>query len=300
MDKREAYQILGINSDDGPDEIRRKYHLLMHVYHPDAAGQGDPVDLEMPKKLNEAFRFLKREGFFLKNKAIQDWGIRENDSAFCKRRIYMEDDLFGDKMILDTGAVGRFYWDPELEPFSLLLKSIGEAVSGLMEEAARTAGDVPKKTHMRFGAKLLHLLLQEYVDPYECIRFACPSGQRDREDENVYRLRCHLKPDRGWMGRRYRASECSVRAQESRLLAYAGEEKVGQITFEQDYLYYVVTPLFLQGAATARLCVEEGHSSYLSAELVLHIDPRKKRDMTSRINLEIAETMKRYDEYLKG
>lgn len=285
MNKEEAYRILELGEDDRPEEIRRKYHLLMHFYHPDAAGDEDLYSLEMTKKLNEAFRFLKREGA-LNQSTIRDWGIRENTSAFCKRKIYMAEDLFGDEIIVDTGAEGRFYWEPDIEPFPLLLKSLGEAVNGLMDKASKAYAGSPfgelEESHTRFRAKLLHLLVQEYVDPYECIRLLYLSGQTESEDQRsavTCRIRCHLK----WARRKPEEETIPVRAYRNRLFAYVGNELAGQITFEEDFLYYIVTPLFLQGAVDAVLKVKEKNTdrkknvAYRSAEMILQIDKIRSR-----------------------
>lgn len=295
MNQQEAYGILGISAGDEPEDIRRKYHRLMHMYHPDAGGGKETHNHEMAQKLNEAFRLLKREGFLAKKNTMRDWGIRENPAAFCARKLYMEEELFGDEIIVDTGAMGRFYWEPDMEPFALLLKSLGEAVNGLIEGAV-------DERQMRCKAKLLHLLIQEYVQPYECISLLYPLEQTDTEHVKLCRLHCHLKPDGKGNIRAYQEEQMRVLAQGSRLYGYVGQALIGQITFAEDYLYYLVTPLFLQGAAEAVLQVKDikmarrKNLPYLSAEMSLRIDQSKMRDLTARINAEIAHTLKVYTE----
>ncbi len=69
---------------------------------------------------------------------------------------------------------------------------------------------------------------------------------------------------------------------------------MGRIEFEEDSLYYIVTPLFLQNAATAKLHPEpQGKSKkrYLKANMILYVDPASKKDMTERINAEIRATL---------
>ena len=125
MDKQEAYRILGIKKGDKLRDVRRKYHLLMHEHHPDSSPDNKS---DTAKKLNEAFAIIKREGISAKYQ-IRDWGIAENKNAFCERKLYMEDTLFGDEIVVDTGGYGKFYWEPDMESFGMLLKSLGEAVN---------------------------------------------------------------------------------------------------------------------------------------------------------------------------
>ena len=71
---------------------------------------------------------------------------------------------------------------------------------------------------------------------------------------------------------------------------------IGQIDFDENYLYYVITPLFIQKAVKYTIKVnEKKHISrsayYYPAKLSLTIDSSKKQDMTQRLNLEIASLL---------
>ena len=46
----------------------------------------------------------------------------------------MEEDLYGDAVLIDTGLYGRYWWDPETESFQMLLKSVSEAARKVMED----------------------------------------------------------------------------------------------------------------------------------------------------------------------
>ncbi len=285
MDKQEAYSLLGIESGDKLRDVRRKYHLLMHVHHPDVLSENGSTDTA--RKLNEAFEIIKREGISSGIKAV-DWGIGENASAYCRRKLYMEDNLFGDEIIVDTGAYGKYYWEPDMESFRMLLKSLGEAVNGLLDGAQGM-----------IRAKLLHLLIQEFIDPYECIGILYPYEKEEGSLIQTYRIRCQIKPVTKDADRLIDKEKPKIRVNDSRLHVFLDSGIVGQIVFEEDRLYYLVTPLFLQKAARAELQIEgvrNKRKPYMDASIILHVDPSKKTDMTEKINEEIKRTLKCKDE----
>ncbi|MBQ7588683.1 MAG: hypothetical protein IJT37_11745 [Lachnospiraceae bacterium] len=282
MDKQEALSLLGVESGDKLRDVRRKYHLLMHMHHPDAlSGNGNP---DTARKLNEAFGIIKREGIARAIKAV-DWGIDENGAAFCKRKLYMEDNLFGDEIIVDTGAFGKYYWQPDMESFRMLLKSIGEAVNTLLDDAQGIT-----------KAKLLHLLIQEFIDPYECIGILYPYEGEDGTLIQTYRIKCQIRPISKDAERLMEREAPEIRVKDSRLHVFLDSGEAGQIVFTEDRLYYLVTPLFLQKAAKAELEIEgirHLRKSYMDATMILNVDPSKKSDMTEKINEEITRMLKK-------
>ena len=286
MDKQEAYRILGIKKGDKLRDVRRKYHLLMHEHHPDSSPDNKS---DTAKKLNEAFAIIKREGISAKYQ-IRDWGIAENKNAFCERKLYMEDNLFGDEIVVDTGAYGKYYWQPDMESFGMLLKSLGEAVNGLLDGSG---------THRIMKAKLLHLLIQEFIDPYECIGLLYPYDEDEGSVLHTYRIKCQIKPMAKDADRLIDGETPEIKVKDSRLHIVIDSKVAGQIMFEEDSLFYLVTPLFLQKAANAELQIEgvrNTRKSYMDATMILHVDRSKKKDMTEKINEEITRMLKRKDE----
>ena len=299
MNKQEAYHILGVRPEDPFQEIRRRYHLLMHVCHPDATGEQDPGSLEEAQRVTEAFRYLKKH-LPVQEINAQNWGLQENPDAFCRRRIYLEEDLYGDGILVDTGIFGKFYWDPDLETFPLFLKSVGEAARILSEERQRPV-----------SAKLLHLLIQEYIKPWECLQLFGRTQQTDPQEWECL-LKCHLKPamsmrelTREWNRTGSANADpgnadpenvaettgISVSVKDSRLLAHTQDKTLGQITFEDNCLYYLVTPLLLQGAARASLTLKAPRP-VIRAELKLQVRPERTFDPTRQLNREIIKTLK--------
>ena len=287
MDRQEAYSLLGVESGDRLRDVRRKYHLLMHIHHPDVLYENGSADTA--RKLNEAFEIIKREGISSGIKIV-DWGIGENAAAYCKRKLYMEDNLFGDEIVVDTGAYGKYYWQPDMESFRMLLKSLGEAVNGLLDGSG---------THRITKAKLLHLLIQEFIDPYECIGLLYPYDEDEGSVLYTYRIKCQIKPMAKDADRLIDGETPEIKVKDSRLHIVIDSKVAGQIVFEEDSLFYLVTPLFLQKAAKAELRiagVRNTRKPYMDATMILHVDRSKKKDMTEKINEEITRTLKRKDE----
>ena len=293
MDKQEAHRILGIKKGDKLRDVRRKYHLLMHEHHPDSSPGNDKS--ETAKKLNEAFSIIKREGISAKYQ-MRDWGIAENEKAFCERKLYMEDTLFGDEIVVDTGGYGKFYWEPDMESFRMLLKSLGETVNMILEDRIEGSSDRTDGAYLSVKAKLLHLLIQEFVDPYECIKLLYPYESNRDGSLLTFKLKCQIKPDSpGDLGKISR-SEPLIRARGSKLFVITDNERAGQIAFDEDWLYYLITPLFLQKAAVAVLEIRgigevRKRQQYISSDMILKVDLLKKTDMTEKINEKITRML---------
>ena len=282
MEISEAYSLLGISSGDRMEDVRRKYHRLMNRHHPDVLP--DNEDSKTAQKINEAFALIKREGISSKLQ-ITEWGIEENPRAFCKRKLYMEDSFFGKELVIDTGGYGRYYWEPDMESFPMLLKSVGEAANSLLPESARAV-----------KAKLLHLLLQEFIDAFRCLEILYPHVENDTLIQ-TFQIKCQIKADDSLVNGHIPLEQIQIQPQDSKLLMYHKGTTMGQIMFEEDWLYYLITPLFFQNAAKADLFEEkrgmrQAHD-FVSATMCMHVDPSRKQDPTEKINAEIKRVLKR-------
>ena len=40
--------------------------------------------------------------------------------------------------------------------------------------------------------KLLHLLIQEFIDPFECIRLLCPYEEKEDSEMQIFRIKCRV------------------------------------------------------------------------------------------------------------
>lgn len=281
MNRKQALQILGLSEDDDAVFIRTRYRKLMKKYHPDAS-EDESAGLAMAQNLTEAYRILKEEGLLASEKNAVDWGLRENPDAFTKRMIYMEDDLFGNAITAETGLRGRFFWDPEIESFAALLKSVNMECIRILEMD-------PDEERQKGRAKLLHLLLQEFIDPLESLSILSSMG-RVKNKGDTYTIPCQVKPFPGKEKTAFSGGKLSVTAEGSRLLAAASGESCGTIHFQENEFYYIVTPLIIQKAAKASLMLDEKRT-HLSCRMEITVDKNRTTDATEKINAEIKRML---------
>ncbi len=286
MDKSEALRILGIY-DDVPEEIRKRYCELMKRHHPDVSGDSS-LSLQKAQQITEAYRFLKAEGILREKQSGHDWGFHENKAAFTTRPLLMEETLYGNALIVDTGISGKYYWDPELESFQIFMKSVHAAVSRIID---REEDRLTEEQTASLRIRLFHLLLQEFVDPYETIRMLFPPAAANGK-KIIYHVPCDIMPVKKATSSLTVSGRSVVTARDSRLfLSDSGKESY-TVTFQENAYYYIITPMILQGAAhavfvPASVISEKNKSRYVSGKMIIDVDEEKKKDPTGRINEEI-------------
>lgn len=68
---KSLYEILGVNSDSGKDEIKKKYRELAKKYHPDRminASEKEKAEAEKKfREINDAYTILSDMEIFMKN-----------------------------------------------------------------------------------------------------------------------------------------------------------------------------------------------------------------------------------------
>ena len=325
MERSMACRILGIREDEEDQEyIRKQYRSLVKRHHPDVAGSGSGR-LERVQQITEAYRVLKKDNILQPKKKKAVWPASENRAAFTQRNIYMEEEFFGNKMTIDTGIRGRYYWDPDLESFSLLMKSISLEMRHILEDYEMDR--LSENSGIRVRAKLMHLLLQEFIDPYESIRLISTVVQADEAPPDLccYFIPCHLKADevRKSLNNRDKYPAYSDEGNPDPLnnhrkdpdplnihtgysvfvngnnLAVADKAYSGKVTFDENMFYYVVTPMIIQGAASVYFLPEKKTTgkirkgSCIKGRLRLEVDETRKKDMTAKINQEIESMLAR-------
>ena len=289
MNRQQALHIMGISEEEDAVYLRTRYRQLMKQYHPDSPEAGRD-DLIIAQQLTEAYRILKAELSMSPGKAVRDWGLKENPQAFTKRTVFLEDFLFGHDISAETGIRGRFYWDPEIETFSSLLKSTGMETVRILENSGASFTQQDR-------AKLLHLLLQEFIDPCESLKAYISMGKVKTKDR-VCLIPCHLKLLSGRekaFARNEKMSrnvELEIFAEGSRLLAADQAGACGVVHFNENEFYYIITPLILRNEASARLFLEKGRT-HLGGKLCLMPDQDAGTDVTEKINQEIRRMLER-------
>ena len=310
MNIEKAFRILGVSEDEDPDVIRKRFRELLFKYHPDQAGD-DPRQLAMAQQVILAYSHLRENGILKEAPGQADDGIRKNEKAFVKRKIFMQETLFGDDITVDTGMYGKYCRDPGIESFPLLLKSVSASAERLLNRyrdkytdkyTNQYTDETPDMAAKK--VKLLHLLLQQFIDPYSSIHQV--ESVRHGEEPHSYRIPCHAKPAAGISLRKgaFEAGTYPVIRTGNKLIIEepaAGERGMGEkmrcdISFSDNALYYIVTPMILQGAAEGTFHQTEPagrqkRREYLTGELILFVDEEKGKDATEKINEEIRKTL---------
>ena len=284
MEIEEAVRLLGLLPGDEREVLRQKYHEQLRLFHPDQVG--DHRGTAKTQELNEAYALLKANWSKVKCLFPKGrWMAGENRKAYRERRILMLDAPFGEEIVLDTGYRGRYYWNREMEPFRLFLASVGEAAVELLGLAGGNDA---------LRGKLLHLLIQEYIHPLTCLE-----AMAEAKGGGEYHLRCHM--ERGKDLDIHTLASMAVAVRETRI--YGLDEQGmprGQVSFSEDALYYVVTPLLRQGVYMGRLQMGEERSgirekkkspSHVPATLVLTPTGKPWRDPSEKINREIRRVL---------
>ena len=86
----QAWKILGLNGTENEREVKKKYHKLMHDYHPDS---NKSKNSEFAAKINRAYELImadfsgqKNNKTVIKNKPkTKNWNAKENKNAYTRR-----------------------------------------------------------------------------------------------------------------------------------------------------------------------------------------------------------------------
>lgn len=279
MQMAEAIGLLGLEAGDDLGKLRQKYHARMRAVHPDVAGQerGTPLS----QRLNEAYALVRENWPPAVFPAKGRLPVPENPLALTERTVWMVDAPFGEEILLEM-ARGRYYWEERQEPFPLFLKSVREASLSL-------ANGVFLSERERIA--LFHWLVQCFVDPLPCLNSLAGEGRVAKEGED-YRIRSHLLYWEGEM-----PAHLPVRVESSRILAGGGEKepiREGQVSFAEDSLFYVVTPLLVQGVMEGELFVPPKAAAgrgKREAVLTLHPTGKKWENPTGKVNEKIRQLL---------
>jgi len=91
MDKKDYYEILGVERDASPSKIKEAYRRLAFQYHPDR-NRENPAAVERMKEINEAYAVLSDPE---KRKTYDTFGQHYGSSAYDRfKQRYSEEDIF--------------------------------------------------------------------------------------------------------------------------------------------------------------------------------------------------------------
>ena len=115
MNRSQALAIMGIQPDIGTDDLKKRYHALIMLTHPDSVKEHDyPYHVY---EINAAYEYLlknmeeeirRKE---TRERSIIRWNAPQNPNAYAPRDIYQYyDDLDGNRIGIVTVDTGRYMW----------------------------------------------------------------------------------------------------------------------------------------------------------------------------------------------
>ena len=75
MNTQEAMKILGVIPGDDSREIKRKYHKLISLFHPDSFSNSGTENIHQAQEINEAYRVLSLP---VETTKVVSFGTKEN------------------------------------------------------------------------------------------------------------------------------------------------------------------------------------------------------------------------------
>ncbi len=242
MDINEAYRILGAARNDDENTIKKKYKRLLFLHHPDSKRhRGENPDDTMAMRIIEAYKVIRQSSDSEYDQTKDDWDFEAavNEKAFSNRNVYVQYRIYDDEDLpLSKVAEGKYIWDPDLEDFPFFTKSVFEAAKDAIEESS-------KVVLQDILMEVFHLMMQEYVFPADAARKLGELIQETTDSEK-YQFYGYIKEDRKNKSVVFHDGEpVEVFLSENKAVVHNPITGMflGEISFDDDALYYVVLPL---------------------------------------------------------
>ncbi len=222
----------------------------------------------------------------MKNRAFDFSGWDVNKSAFAERNIYDiyhmdlydldEEEQARARGMYQLLGKGRFFWNPDEEEFSCFLRSLHHLSLKLLKEvqdkAARAAGRMPglwdeeelMQLRMPYQLQLFGLLADQFVQPLKCLHALEEPVDTDKEGREIFCVRAFAgAKERGEIYRNI----CSLKAgnpvyvdgiKNRRIQLSNGQQgSLGELSLQDDELYFCIIPLLKQKRAQVKLVVSK-------------------------------------------
>ena len=290
MNKPTACTILGVRPDIQPDELKKRYHALMMLTHPDS-----PEEHEYPyavHEINVAYEYLlKHMKEETRQKEAEEksrirWNAPENPNAYAPRDIYQYvDDAEGNRIGTVTVDTGRFMWIPD-EEFPLFLKSLYACARQLIAD-----DDEEKHTDRSDDVGLLadiaYLLAGQFFGADMAL-----SLMKKEKTEDIYYCKAMLELGTGAKQPVTGDTLIPSHVRDHRLYMSdrAGHE-LGYISFKDDRLLFGLVPLFEQRKVQVKATVSESGRSVDIDFYLKRIDTDGSSAVDS-VNLRIMERLR--------
>lgn len=319
MDVEQARKILGIGLQEDEQAMKACFRQLIRKYHPDAIGSELPEHRQRAQEINEAYRILKihyRSGQPAKKVIV--WNARVNEAACAERNIYVpysyED---APENLRQWAARGKYMWDPEEEEFRDFLRSASEVSGKLLSDLETEIFLISaeqNKIRFQYQAKLLQLVMQQFVEPLECLEKLVEAENIDTEGRSIYRFRAYLGGEHGsesYQGvAQLKTGESIYPAALKNNRIYVRNSRgtiLGHLSFEDDALYVCIIPLLREKRAQVKMNVRKAVISRRSrpakvkAEVVLwlRISKENRREALQKETEEIKRLLQAYKKVLE-
>ncbi len=265
MTREEACAVLGVSPGSTPEEIKKRYRMLMHQVHPDSGA----MVLSYPREaheINAAYSFLKKEEAEAgerKPSGGMKWCAPENALAWTQREIYQYAYGTGGAVIGNFPiARGKYLWTRE-EEFPLFLLSILRCSTRLLEEI-----DCGIKTfRSRVQAELSYLLAQQFTAGRDLLEELVREEPKKEKGFVVYHIPAMVEFTPGITRLETGIPLYPLRIKSHRLfLKDQKGRETGYLSFPDDRFYYAVIPLFEQKAAQVKIRTAEKPSPAASCQ----------------------------------
>lgn len=319
MDVDEARRILGIGAQEDEKVMKACFRQMIRKYHPDAIGSELPEHRRRAQELNEAYRVLKIH--YRSNpaaKKVIEWAAPLNTEAYAERNIYVPYSHEDAPVHLRRKAArGKYMWDPDEEEFPDFLRSVAEVSGQLlaeMETAVFLTSAERSKIRFRYQAKLLKLLVQQFMEPLECLEKLAAAESVDADGRSIYRFRSYLGAERG-----SEAYQNVIKLQNGEIIYPAALQNnriyvknnlgclLGHLSFEDDALYVCIIPLLREKLAQVKMSVRRAETgrrrrpAKAKAEIVLwlRVAGGERRKFSQNGSEDILKLLQAYKRALK-
>ncbi|MBR6391389.1 MAG: J domain-containing protein [Lachnospiraceae bacterium] len=290
MNKPTACTILGVRPDIRPDELKKRYHALMMLTHPDS-----PEEHEYPyavHEINVAYEYLikhmgEEAGLNESGESSRiRWNAPENPNAYAPRNIYQYvDDADGNRIGTVTVDTGRFMWIPD-EEFPLFLKSLYACAKQIIAD-----DDEDKHTDRSDDTDLLADITYLIAGQFFGADMAL-SLMKKESSADVYYCKAMLELAAGVKFPATGAALIPSQVRDHRLyMSDGGGHELGYITFKDDRLLFGLVPLFEQRKVQVKATVSETRRS-VDIDLYLKRTDTDASSAIDSVNLRIAERLR--------
>lgn len=328
MTKKEAYRILGLPSEAGIHEIKKRYRQLMLQIHPDTGAVSKDAYTYDAQAVNLAYSILVKGGFDegkrnsrgaggpkgeasfhgkkghgAEKEKKAAWDAPVNANAYMEREVlHYAEDQEGAVLGSFCVAKGKYLWKPE-EDFPLFLLSMFRLGKQLLDEidSGLAREEIPA-LRQRIQAELTYLLAQQFMDGTALLKELAKAGT-DREGRRIFYLPSMLELS----GRTLRpgAGETlypsGIRKHRLYLKDRTGRE-LGYLSFRDDRMYYIVIPLFEQKRVQVKIKTTERQEGsrrrpsvgYQDLHLWLRLPEGDMGGTPEDLNLQIEALLEEY------